>query len=95
MKQTIALVAGTRPEVIKMAPVYAALKESATLTPVMISSGQHRQMLDQVLSLFGIVPEYDLNLMRPGQDRMRRSHLMLWLKDHPQPIMSPMIPLVR
>lgn len=67
MKQTIALVAGTRPEVIKMAPVYAALMESQRLRPVMISTGQHRQMLDQAFAVFGLTPEVDLNLMQPGQ----------------------------
>ena len=43
----IAIVAGTRPEVIKMAPVYAALARSASLAPVFISTGQHRQMLER------------------------------------------------
>jgi UDP-N-acetylglucosamine 2-epimerase (non-hydrolysing) len=63
----IALVAGTRPEVIKLAPVYFALRESAVLEPVLISSGQHRQMLDQALAVFGLKPDLDLNLMQPGQ----------------------------
>ena len=58
---------GTRPEVIKMAPVYAALRESTLLTPVLISTGQHRQMLDQAMSVFGLVPDHDLQLMQPGQ----------------------------
>lgn len=58
---------GTRPEVIKMAPVYAALQCSATLAPVLISTGQHRQMLDQALAVFGLTPDHDLNLMQPGQ----------------------------
>jgi UDP-N-acetylglucosamine 2-epimerase (non-hydrolysing) len=67
MKHTIAIIAGTRPEAIKMAPVYFALKESDTLKPVFLSTAQHRQMLDMTLASFGIVPEYDLNLMQPGQ----------------------------
>jgi len=67
MKQTIAIIAGTRPEAIKMAPIYFALKESKTLRPVFLSTAQHRQMLDITLASFGIVPEYDLNLMQPGQ----------------------------
>jgi len=45
----IALILGTRPECIKMAPVYFALKQSTKLLPVVISTGQHRQMLDQTL----------------------------------------------
>ncbi|MFT4549199.1 MAG: UDP-N-acetylglucosamine 2-epimerase (non-hydrolyzing) [Verrucomicrobiales bacterium] len=67
-KKIVALVAGTRPEVIKMAPVYFALKESDTLRPVILSTAQHRQMLDQAFTAFGITPEFDLDLMRPGQD---------------------------
>lgn len=67
MKKTIVIVAGTRPECIKMAPIYFALKESSLLEPVFLSTAQHRQMLDQTLAVFGIKPEYDLNLMQPGQ----------------------------
>jgi len=66
-RQKIALVAGTRPEVIKLAPVYFALRESTILEPVLLSSGQHRQMLDQALAVFGLKPDLDLNLMQPGQ----------------------------
>ena len=63
----IAIFAGTRPECIKMAPIYFELKKSKLLEPIFVSSGQHREMLDQTLSAFGIKPDYDLNLMRPGQ----------------------------
>lgn len=63
----VAIVAGTRPEVIKMAPIYFALKASTVLRPVMISTGQHRQMLDQAFGVFGISPDLDLGLMQPGQ----------------------------
>ncbi|PIE35029.1 MAG: UDP-N-acetylglucosamine 2-epimerase (non-hydrolyzing) [Gammaproteobacteria bacterium] len=66
-KKKIAVVVGTRPEVIKMAPVVFALKESDTLEPVLLSTGQHREMLDQALGAFGLEPDYDLGLMRPGQ----------------------------
>lgn len=66
-KISVALVVGTRPEVIKMAPVYAALRQSAVLTPVLISTGQHRQMLDQTMAVFGLTSDHDLNLMQPGQ----------------------------
>lgn len=65
--KSIAIIAGTRPECIKMAPVYFALKRSKLLRPVFVSTGQHRQMLDQTLGVFGITPEHDLNLMQPGQ----------------------------
>jgi len=66
-KKKIALVAGTRPEVIKLAPVYFALRQSATLDPVLLSTGQHREMLDQTLAGFGLKPDIELNLMQPGQ----------------------------
>jgi len=64
----ILLVFGTRPEAIKMAPVYSALKNTPSIEVRVCVTGQHRQMLDQVLELFGIKPEFDLNLMKPGQD---------------------------
>jgi UDP-N-acetylglucosamine 2-epimerase (non-hydrolysing) len=66
-KSDIALFVGTRPEAIKMAPIYFALCDSTTLRPVFVSTGQHRQMLDQTLAVFGIKPDHDLNLMQPGQ----------------------------
>lgn len=59
---------GTRPEAIKMAPVVEALKKEPGFDTKVCVTAQHRQMLDQVLDLFGIVPEFDLDLMRPGQD---------------------------
>lgn len=64
----ILLVFGTRPEAIKMAPVVQALsaKPERFLVRVCVTA-QHRQMLDQVLRLFSIQPDHDLNLMRPGQ----------------------------
>ena len=64
----ILLVFGTRPEAIKMAPVYSALKEAGEFDVRVCVTGQHRQMLDQVLELFEIKPDFDLNLMKPGQD---------------------------
>lgn len=62
------LVFGTRPEAIKMAPVYKALRASSSFDVRLAVTGQHRKMLDQVLSLFGIIPDYDLEVMKPGQD---------------------------
>lgn len=63
----ILVVFGTRPEAIKMAPVVNALKCCPDFETHVCVTAQHRQMLDQVLSLFKVVPEYDLNLMRTGQ----------------------------
>jgi UDP-N-acetylglucosamine 2-epimerase (non-hydrolysing) len=63
----ILVVFGTRPEAIKLFPVVAALKDDPRFTPVVCVSAQHRQMLDQVLAIAGIVPDHDLDLMRPDQ----------------------------
>ena len=67
MKKAL-VVFGTRPEAIKMAPVVKRMREHFGGEVRVCVTAQHRQMLDQVLNLFGIVPEYDLNLMTPGQD---------------------------
>jgi len=61
------VVFGTRPEAIKMAPVVHALRALPTLQVEVVVTAQHRQMLDQVLALFDIRPDEDLDLMRPGQ----------------------------
>ncbi len=63
----IMVVFGTRPEAIKLFPVVAALAADPRFTPVVCVSAQHRQMLDQVLQIAGIVPDFDLDLMRPDQ----------------------------
>ena len=63
------LVFGTRPEAIKMAPLVKEFqKHPEEFNTVVCVTGQHRQMLDQVLQLFGITPDYDLNIMKQGQD---------------------------
>ena len=60
---------GTRPEAIKMAPVIKKLEQcSGDLASLVCVTAQHREMLDQVLPVFGIVPDYDLDIMKPGQD---------------------------
>jgi UDP-N-acetylglucosamine 2-epimerase (non-hydrolysing) len=61
------VVFGTRPEAIKMAPVVEALKATPGIETLVAVTAQHRQMLDQVLDLFGIVPDDDLDVMAPGQ----------------------------
>jgi UDP-N-acetylglucosamine 2-epimerase (non-hydrolysing) len=63
----IACIVGTRPEAVKMAPVILALKREAWAEVIVVATAQHRHLLDQVLALFGIVPDVDLDLMRPGQ----------------------------
>ena len=58
---------GTRPEAIKMAPVVKSIEQNEHLESIVAVTAQHREMLDQVLQLFDIVPDYDLNLMKHGQ----------------------------
>lgn len=68
-RKRILLVFGTRPEAIKMAPLYHGLKADAEHFDTRVCvTAQHRQMLDQVLSLFEVATDVDLNLMKPGQD---------------------------
>ena len=62
----ILIVFGTRPEAIKMAPLYHELKKKSFSVTVCVTA-QHREMLDQVLDFFGIIPDYDLDLMQPNQ----------------------------
>lgn len=68
-KKKVMLVFGTRPEAIKMAPLVKAFEEDIIhFTTVVCVTGQHRSMLDQVLRIFNIKPQYDLDIMQPGQD---------------------------
>ncbi|HZV82027.1 MAG TPA: UDP-N-acetylglucosamine 2-epimerase (non-hydrolyzing), partial [Geobacteraceae bacterium] len=78
----IMCVFGTRPEAVKMAPVIRSLRERSDLFDCTVCvTAQHRQMLDQVLDLFDITPDYDLNIMRPGQDLFDvTSNVLLGLK---------------
>ena len=65
----VMLIFGTRPEAIKMAPLVKAFQARADQFETIVTvTGQHRQMLDQVLDLFEITPDYDLDIMKPGQD---------------------------
>lgn len=68
MLKKVLLVFGTRPEAIKMAPLVKHLQARPEFDAKVCVTAQHRQMLDQVLTLFEIAPEFDLNLMKPGQD---------------------------
>ncbi|MDD5303064.1 MAG: UDP-N-acetylglucosamine 2-epimerase (non-hydrolyzing) [Elusimicrobia bacterium] len=63
----ILVVMGTRPEAIKLAPVVAALRRRKGLKTYVCATAQHRELLDQVLKLFALKPDFDLDLMRPGQ----------------------------
>ena len=66
-KKTIALVLGTRPEIIKLAPLITAFKKSKLLAPIVISSGQHQEMAKQTFAVFNIIPDFDLHLMQQNQ----------------------------
>ncbi|MBI3590483.1 MAG: UDP-N-acetylglucosamine 2-epimerase (non-hydrolyzing) [Candidatus Melainabacteria bacterium] len=63
----IAIIIGTRPEVIKLAPVYLELKKSKKLKPILINTGQHKEMVDQMFKWFGIKENYNLKLMETNQ----------------------------
>lgn len=67
MKKVL-LVFGTRPEAIKMAPLVKAFEKERSIISKVCVTAQHREMLDQVLDIFEIVPDYDLNIMKAGQD---------------------------
>lgn len=81
--KTILLVFGTRPEAIKMAPLVKKLQTMPEqFRTVVCVTGQHRQMLDQVLQLFDITPDYDLNIMQPNQDLYDiTSRILLGMRD--------------
>src|SRR4051812_28023822 len=85
---------GTRPEAIKMAPVVAALRARADLfEPMVVATAQHRQMLDQVLEIFAIVPDADLDLMTEGQTltgltiRLLTELERLWTRSRPDVVL--------
>ncbi|WP_275426707.1 non-hydrolyzing UDP-N-acetylglucosamine 2-epimerase [Elioraea rosea] len=68
MSLRVLTVFGTRPEAIKLAPVVLAFQREASVQHVLCVTGQHRQMLDQVLAVFRLTPDHDLAIMKPGQD---------------------------
>ena len=82
MKKVL-IVFGTRPEAIKMAPVVKELqRRSDEFQTIVYVTGQHREMLDQVLDIFEIKPDYDLNIMQPGQDLYDvSSRILLGMRD--------------
>lgn len=69
--RTVAVFIGTRPEAIKMAPVIAALAGCPQFRPVVVNTGQHRELIDQVIELFGIRVDHDLKVMEPNQSLAR------------------------
>ena len=78
----VMLVFGTRPEAIKMAPLVKKFQESTDFQTIVCVTAQHREMLDQVLDIFEIKPDFDLNIMKQGQDLYDvTSRVMLGLRD--------------
>lgn len=81
----ILTVFGTRPEAIKMAPLVIALNDDPRFDARVCITGQHREMLDQVLELFDIKPDYDLNIMQPGQSLVQVTTRIL---DRLEPVLN-------
>ena len=82
MIKKILIVFGTRPEAIKMAPLVKEFKKNGEFNVKVCVTAQHRQMLDQVLEIFDIVPDYDLDIMRAGQDLYDlTSRILLKMRD--------------
>lgn len=80
--KTVMLVFGTRPEAIKMCPLVNELKTRKNIKTVVCVTGQHRQMLDMVLDTFGVVPDYDLSIMKEKQTLFDiTSNILLRIKD--------------
>ncbi len=86
---------GTRPEAIKMAPIILAMQQRpAEFTPITVVTAQHREMLDQVLEIFKIKPDYDLNIMKPKQTLSDITTRVLTHLDHVMTEAQPDIVLV-
>jgi UDP-N-acetylglucosamine 2-epimerase (non-hydrolysing) len=78
----VLLVFGTRPEAIKMAPLVKAFEKEPNIESKVCVTAQHREMLDQVLEIFDIQPDFDLDLMKPGQDLYDiTSNVLLGMKE--------------
>lgn len=88
-KLRVVSIFGTRPEAVKMAPVVQALAKTPEIESRVIVTAQHRQMLDQVLDLFAIQPDYDLNLMQPNQSL---SQLTAAIFTHLDPVLRELQP---
>ena len=78
----VMVVFGTRPEAIKMAPLCHRLREQKDIETIICVTAQHRKMLDQVLSIFDLIPDIDLNVMKTGQDLYDvTSNILLKMRD--------------
>jgi UDP-N-acetylglucosamine 2-epimerase (non-hydrolysing) len=94
-RERVAVVVGTRPEAIKLAPVVRALRDEGDVEAVVVSTGQHRQMLDQVFSRFGLQPDVELSLMQPNQTLAGLTSRALSTMDEALAEMSPRLLIVQ
>jgi UDP-N-acetylglucosamine 2-epimerase (non-hydrolysing) len=94
-RDRVAVVVGTRPEAIKLAPVVRALRDREDIDTVVVSTGQHRQMLDQVFSRFGLQPDVELSLMQPDQTLADLTARALSTMDGTLAALSPRLLLVQ
>lgn len=95
MKKILVMV-GTRPEAIKMIPVYKQLKKhSDTILPLLVSTGQHKEMLRQVFSDFDVIPDIDLNIMTQNQTLAGMSSKLFLTIDSLLEIQKPNVVLVQ
>jgi len=87
--------AGTRPEAIKLAPVIHALAEQPGLSPLLVNTGQHEQLLRPILERFNLRPDHNLALMRPGQPLAELTGSLLTHMDRVIPQTEPALSLVQ
>lgn len=95
MKHRIAVLMGTRPEAIKLAPVIAAFEAADDFEPIVINTGQHRELIDQVVSLFGIRVDRDLAVMQPNQSLASLTSRLLVALDESLVALDPKMVIVQ
>ncbi len=93
--KNVAVFLGTRPEAIKLAPVIKALEKSELFSPIVISTGQHREMLDQVVKIFNVKVDHDLEVMQPNQTLAQLTARIMQRTDLLLDSISPDIALVQ
>lgn len=95
MKHRVAVLMGTRPEAIKLAPVIAALEADERLEPLVVNTGQHRELIDQVISLFGLHVDRNLAVMQPDQTLTSLTSRLLTALDEALVALDPKLVLVQ
>ena len=95
MKHRVAVLMGTRPEAIKLAPVIAALEADNRFEPLVVNTGQHRELIDQVISLFGLRVDRDLAVMQPNQTLASLTARLLTALDETLVALEPRLVLVQ